>query len=57
MQVCTMSWEIKENYKDLKYVFIKATQGDLKKCTTWLNIKLGKIVKSEIKLLLILDFP
>ncbi len=57
MQVCTMLREIKENYKDLKYVFIKATQGDLKKCTTWPNIKLGKVVKSEIELVLILDFP
>lgn len=57
MQVCPMVWEIKENYKDLKFVFIKATQGDLKNCTTWPNIKLGKVVKSEIELVLILHFP
>jgi hypothetical protein len=57
MQVCPMVWEIKENYKDLKFVFIKVKQGDLKNCTTWPNIKLGKVVKSEIELVLILDFP
>lgn len=57
MQVCPMVWEIKENYKDLKFVFIKVKQGDLKNYTTWPNIKLGKVVKSEIELVLILDFP
>jgi hypothetical protein len=28
-------------YKGLRYVFIKAAQGDLQKCITWPN-KLGK---------------